>query len=160
MAQLSLADRANTRVYGLLSGRISDILAAEERDLLTAAERSELVNGVELLRRCVAGSELVEGKLQKGATPPSTQSIRDLGYALSTLEVLGDLSKMNEASSVLGALAEDLQRITEGDKPRRPTSVQELRRFFSLLALEFLRDLANHENRGSTPGRFLRAEFE
>jgi hypothetical protein len=158
MAQLALADRADTRIYSLLSDRVSRILATDAPHEISPADKSDLARATELLERCVAGSRLVEGKLQKQATPPRPAAIRELGYALSTLEALREVAKEKEASAVLDDFLKTLQAINSSNRIE-PGSANQLMEFFRVLAQEFLRDLANQEFRSAAPGRFLKARF-
>jgi hypothetical protein len=157
MTLMSLSEKSETRSYGLVSSRVSQVLTniARSNRLPDQEERNVLLEGLSLLDKFIVGSRLVEGDEFKDGFVPTADTLTAFRYAVTTLRTLQRLRDDEKASSILGSIREfingvqDAKEPTDIDKP----SLDLLKEFFTTLATMLCNDIVRlrFEHRGGKP---------
>lgn len=136
---LFLSEKGQTFKYVLLTTKVAQALQSfEKNNQLTEIDKKTLSRGADLIKRIIEGAILIEGKKIDNFSP-TQEGLSAYGYALSTLETLNLLNKIEGFAAFFQKLFDQLNDVKNGVK--KSENITLLENFFLALGSAFRGDI-------------------
>lgn len=140
MTILGFSENGQTFRYELLSTKVAHVLQnLEENESPKQRENEILGRGASLVKKIIEGAILIEGT-QVANLSPTQEGLFVYGYALSTIEVLSSMRKVEKFTDFFSDLCGQLEDIQHGKK-LAVEKIKLLKEFFLALGNAFRGDI-------------------
>lgn len=140
MTLLGLSEKGQTFKYVILTTKVVQVLQKfEKNNKLEDREEKILARGAELIEKIIEGSLLVDGAKFNNLSPIQ-EGLSAYGYALSTIESLNLLNKVEGFTDFFKDLLAQLKNIKCEEK-ERIEKISFLKKFFLALGNSFRSDI-------------------
>ncbi|MBA4390279.1 MAG: hypothetical protein C0399_05000, partial [Syntrophus sp. (in: bacteria)] len=135
MGYLGMSEKSQTLRYALLTTKVTEVLLdVGTKKIFADREKETLERGVQLLDEIIDGANFVDGKDLESMSP-TEESLTTYRYALSTLQALQLISKVEKITEKFQQLKSDMQLILSGEQ--KAGVVEHLMDFFFSLGSAF-----------------------